>query len=208
MNAISRIVRMMQQRASINRQLWKWGGLAAWSHVHISNEKAIFIHFQMHCSHFGKRHTIHYHRSSWHICQSHLAITQSRWYSSTSVWVWDTACLFVAKRELLHPYDRSSGAPENPGNTFLTDLALHKRQSHFAIKSDLVIFSTYVKLKDADLLIRGKAAGFTVTSLRFCHTSDPHRRELEAETRLGYCWLRCCFCGRGVPGQWLKIIHN
>jgi len=47
-----------------------------------------------------------------HICQSHFAITQSRWYWSTYVWVWDTARLFVAKQELLYPYNRWSGAPE------------------------------------------------------------------------------------------------
>jgi len=47
-----------------------------------------------------------------HICQSHLAIGQSRWYSSIDVWVWDTACICVAERKLLPTYDRRSGAPE------------------------------------------------------------------------------------------------
>jgi len=71
-----------------------------------------------------------------HICQSHLAIRQSRWHSSTCVWVWDTAHLFVAKWELLHTYDRSSGAPESHGHIFVTDAALHIHQSHLAIKTD------------------------------------------------------------------------
>ena len=47
-----------------------------------------------------------------HIYQSHLAIRLSRRYSSTYVWVWDTARLYVAKRELFHAYGWSSGAPE------------------------------------------------------------------------------------------------
>jgi len=47
-----------------------------------------------------------------HIRQSHLAIRQSRWYSSTYVWVWDTARQFVAKWELLDSYERSSCATE------------------------------------------------------------------------------------------------
>jgi len=71
-----------------------------------------------------------------HICQWHLAIWQSRWYSSTYVWVWDTAHLVVAKRELLHPYDGSSGAPENPVHIFVTDPAPHICQSHSAIQPD------------------------------------------------------------------------
>jgi len=35
-----------------------------------------------------------------HICQSHLARRQANWYSHTYVWVWDMACLIVAKLEL------------------------------------------------------------------------------------------------------------
>jgi len=46
------------------------------------------------------------------------------------------------------------------------------------------------------LLIRGKPSAFASRSLRFWHTSDPHPKESEAETRLRYSSLNCSFrCG-------------
>jgi len=108
-NGMSPIVTMMQPRASNNRHLQIWGAPEAWSHIRISNENAKFIHFQVRWSLFRKCHMISYDRSS----TAYVPITFSKmWYSSTYVWVWDTARLFVAKWELWHPYDRSSGAPE------------------------------------------------------------------------------------------------
>jgi len=71
----------------------------------------------------------------------------------------------VAKRELLHAYDRSSGAPENPGHIFVTDPALHLRQSHLASDS----------LSDIQYLcpeIRGRAAGFAGLWLMFRCTGE------------------------------------
>jgi len=62
-NGLSWIVRMMQQRASINHQLRIWGAPEAWSHRHISNEKAKFIHFQVQQSLIRKCHAIRYDRS-------------------------------------------------------------------------------------------------------------------------------------------------
>ena len=143
-----------------------------------------------------------------HICQSHSAVRQSRWYSSTYVWVWDTVRLFVAKRELLHLYNQSWGAPENRGQIFVTDPALHICQSHLAIKTDKAILSSCVKIWDICSHICGKAAAYAGIPLKFWNTSDPHPRELEAETRLGYSWLRCCSHCQGFPGLWLRIIHN
>jgi len=78
-NRTSRIVRMMQQRASINRQLWIWSAPEAWSHIPILNEKAKFIHFQVYWSLFGKCHMICYDRSS----TAYLPIT----FRNRTVWV-------------------------------------------------------------------------------------------------------------------------
>ena len=51
-NAMSQILGVMQQRASIIRQLQIWGAPEAWSHIRILNEKAKFIHFHVHWSLF------------------------------------------------------------------------------------------------------------------------------------------------------------
>jgi hypothetical protein len=129
-NVIRPIVRLKQQRSSINRQLRIRGAPEARNYGCISNQEAKFIHFQVHRSHFGKRHMVDYYKSSRHIRQSHLAIRQSRWDSSTYDLVRDTARIFVAELELFHPNDRSSVAPENPGGIIMADPALHIRQSH------------------------------------------------------------------------------
>jgi len=63
-NGMSRIVRMMQPRASNNRHFQIWGAPEAWSHIRISNENAKFIHFQLRWSLFRKCHMISYDRSS------------------------------------------------------------------------------------------------------------------------------------------------
>jgi len=55
---------MMQQRASVNHQLRISGAPEAWSHVRISNEKANFIHFQVHWSLCSKWNMIRHDRSS------------------------------------------------------------------------------------------------------------------------------------------------
>ena len=78
-NGISRIVKIMQQRASINRQLRIWGLQEAWSHLHNSNERAKFMHYQVHRSLFSKYLMIRVDRSS----TAYLPIT----LRNNTVWV-------------------------------------------------------------------------------------------------------------------------
>ena len=58
-----------------------------------------------------------------------LGDIQSSW-----VWIWDTACLFVAIRQWLLAYAQSSGAPESPGHISWW-LSLRNFQSHSAINT-------------------------------------------------------------------------
>jgi len=58
------------------------------------------------------------------------------------------------------------------------------------------------------LLICCHAAAVAILSLKFGHTSDPHSRELHAETPLRYSQLSCNFPCRVFPGLWLKFRHN
>jgi len=143
-----------------------------------------------------------------HICQSHFATRQSRWYSSAYVSVGDTARLFVPERELLHTYDWGCGAQENLGHIFVTDPLLHICQSHLAIKTYYAILGTWVRIWDMGSLIHSKDAAFAAISLKIYRTSDPHPRESEGETRLRYSWLKCSFRCQGFPGLYLKIMPN
>jgi hypothetical protein len=59
------------------------------------------------------------------------------------------------------------GATVHPGHIFVTDSALHISQSHFAIKTDLAILSTCMRIYDMGSLIRGKGAAFAGISLLF-----------------------------------------
>jgi len=90
----------------------------------------------------------------------------------------------------------------------LWHLSPHIHQSHLAIQTDQAILSTGVRIWDTGSLIRGNAAAFAGISLRFWHTSDPHPRESDAETRLGYSCLSCSFRCWVYSGLWLKFRHN
>ena len=68
--------------------------------------------------------------------------------------------------------------------------------------------STCVRVWNMGSLIHGKAAAFAGISLKVWHTSDPHRRESDAETWHGNCWLSYSFRCRVFSGLWLKFRHN
>jgi len=114
----------------------------------------------------------------------------------------------MANPQLWLAYGQSPSAPENPGHVIVTDLAKHIYQSDLAIQTDMAISCTCGRLWDMGSRVHGKAAAFVVISLKFWRTSDPHPRESDMETQLGYSWLSCSFYSREFPGQWLKLGHN
>jgi len=87
----------------------------------------------------------------------------------------------------------------------MSDPAQHICQFYLAIKTVKAIIGRCVRIWDTTSLIRGKTAAFAVIALKFGHTSTPHPRLSDTETRLGERWVSFTFHCPVIPGLWSRL---